>query len=69
MNEELDEEPQESSPPMSRSQALVHINELLKYFCQIGDNSLDYNFNEMQLKIAGNTFKNLRQTKISDFLT
>jgi hypothetical protein len=65
--EEVEENKEQETQPISRSQALSHINELQKFFCQIGDNSFNVHFNAMHRKITDTTFKNLRQTKISDF--
>jgi len=66
LNEDSEHESQVISN-ITRSQALNDINNLQKYFCQIGDNSFDIYFNQMQRKITENTFKCLKQTKINDY--
>jgi tRNA A37 methylthiotransferase MiaB len=65
-DEELDETEEETI--VTTSEALDHIIELQKYFCQIGDNSFVDHLNDMQRKVIKSTFKSLKQQKISDFL-
>ena len=42
-------------------------NGLQRYFYQTGDNSCDDYFNIIQRKVSDNTFKSLKQMKITDF--
>jgi hypothetical protein len=52
---------------ISNSQALNAVNVLQHFFGQIGVNDVDQQLAEIQRKITGNTFKSLKQTKITDF--
>jgi hypothetical protein len=54
-------------PNISNSQALESIDLLQKYFCQISDSGVDQQLVDIRLRINENTFKALKQTKITDF--
>ena len=64
-----DEEYEESEEPtiISRAKALDSIYNLQKYFGQIDDYSFTDSLNQIKDKIIENSFKSLKQTKISDF--
>lgn len=66
-----DEEQEECEEiePISSSQALSSINALQRYFGQIGDKSVDKQLIDIQRCITQNTFKTLKQTKITDFFS
>jgi len=52
---------------ISNSQALNAVNVLQHFFNQIGVNDVDQQLAEIQKKITENTFKSLKQTKITDY--
>lgn len=55
--------------PITNSQALEAIDVLQRYFGQIGDKEVDVKLTEIQRKVTQNTFKCLKQTKITDFFS
>jgi hypothetical protein len=53
---------------VSSSQAFNALNILQKHFCQIGNNSMNSNFCQIQNILTQNLFKSLKQLKITDFM-
>lgn len=52
---------------ISGSQAMNAVMVLQRFFGQIGSNSCEENLIEIHKKITENTFKTLKQTKITQF--
>jgi hypothetical protein len=53
---------------ITSSQALNALNTLQKHFCQIGNSSMNDIFNDIQRELTKNSFKSLKQSKITDYL-
>jgi len=54
---------------ISKAQALDSINILQKYFSQIDNNFFVESLNQMHKKVIENTFKSLKQQKITEFIS
>lgn len=54
---------------ISKAQALDSINTLQKYFSQIDNNFFVESLNQMHKKVIENTFKSLKQQKITNFIS